>query len=62
MIAAAFDALQRELEEQIRLRMDVTRKSLLEHFDEEVGERQKVRKSQTQENLAERERWLLDLT
>jgi len=61
-IATAFDALQRELEEQIRVRMDVTRQSLLEHFDEEVGERLKVRKSKTQENLSERERWLLDLT
>lgn len=61
-IAQAFDALQRELEEQIRSRLDATRRSLLEHFDEDVGERLRVHKDKTLESLNERERWLLELT
>jgi len=61
-IATAFDALQRELEEQIQTRLEATRRSLLEHFDEDVGERLRVHKDKTLESLNERERWLLDLT
>lgn len=61
-IAQAFDALQRELEEQIQSRLDATRRSLLEHFDEDVGERLRVHKDKTLESLNERERWLLELT
>ncbi len=61
-IAKAFDALQKELEEQIRSRLDTTRRSLLEHFDEDVSERLRVHKDKTLESLNERERWLLELT
>lgn len=61
-IANAFDALQRELEQQIQSRLDATRRSLLEHFDEDVSERLRVHKDQTLESLNERERWLFELT
>ncbi|RMH57139.1 MAG: DEAD/DEAH box helicase [Candidatus Hydrogenedentota bacterium] len=42
-IDAAFAALQKELEESIRARMDKTRRELLEHFDEDVHERLRLR-------------------
>jgi hypothetical protein len=38
-IDAAFRALQQEMDERIRTRMDDTRKLLFEHFDEDVHER-----------------------
>ncbi len=38
-IDAAFRALQAELDEQIRTRLDDTRKKLFEHFDEDVHQR-----------------------
>ncbi|MEX2216180.1 MAG: SNF2-related protein [Phycisphaeraceae bacterium] len=60
-ITAAFDKLQRELEEQIQARMAVTRKSLLEHFDQDVSERLRINRDKTLETLNERERWLLEL-
>ncbi|MGI6460433.1 MAG: SNF2-related protein [Candidatus Hydrogenedentales bacterium] len=61
-IANAFDALQQELEDQIRSRLDATRRSLLEHFDTDVSERLRVHKDKTLESLNQRERWLLELT
>ncbi len=42
-IAAAFQALQAEMDETIRTRMDDTRKLLLEHFDEDVHQRLRLR-------------------
>jgi hypothetical protein len=50
-IADAFAALQAEMEQSIASRMDDTRKSLLEHFDEDVHTRLKVRLDQTQHSL-----------
>lgn len=38
-IDAAFSALQSEMDEQIRTRMDDTRRTLFEHFDEDVHQR-----------------------
>ncbi|MCX7013250.1 MAG: SNF2-related protein [Candidatus Sumerlaeota bacterium] len=38
-IDAAFHALQAEMDEQIRTRMDDTRRTLFEHFDEDVHQR-----------------------
>ena len=38
-IDAAFRALQREMDEQIRTRLDDTRRTLFEHFDDEVHQR-----------------------
>ena len=45
-IAAAFDELQKELEEVIIERIESTRKSLLENFDEEVVNKLRVRQSE----------------
>jgi ERCC4-related helicase len=50
-ITAAFDALQQELEESIAARMDDTRRALLEHFDEDVHARLKIRLEDTRAQL-----------
>lgn len=50
-IDAAFTALQQELDEQIRNRLDETRQLLLEHFDEDVHERLRLRLADTQAHL-----------
>jgi hypothetical protein len=42
-IDAAFQALQAEMDEQIRARMDDTRRALFEHFDEDVHQRLRLR-------------------
>ena len=42
-IEAAFKALQSELDEQIRTRLDEARETLFEHFDEDVHERLRLR-------------------
>ena len=42
-IDAAFRALQAEMDEQIRSRMDDTRRTLFEHFDEDVHQRLRLR-------------------
>lgn len=42
-IDAAFRALQAEMEEQIRSRLDDTRRALFEHFDEDVHQRLRLR-------------------
>ena len=61
-ITAAFDALQAELDVTIQARLAETRQALLEHFDEDVGARLRLRQSSTRESLSQRERWLFDLT
>lgn len=61
-IQAAFDALQAELEEQVKSRMAETRQALLENFDEDVQARLKVHRKEAHASLSERERWLLSLT
>lgn len=50
-ISLAFDALQAELDEQIKSRMDDTRKALLEHFDEDVHARLRLRLENAREQL-----------
>jgi superfamily II DNA or RNA helicase len=42
-IDAAFRALQDEMDEQIRTRLDDTRRALFEHFDEDVHQRLRLR-------------------
>lgn len=42
-IDAAFQTLQAEMDEQIRTRLDDTRRVLLEHFDEDVHQRLRLR-------------------
>lgn len=61
-IAAAFDQLQSDLDDQIQSRMEDTREVLLENFDEDVAARLKVHRDKTLESLSEREQWLLNLT
>jgi hypothetical protein len=61
-IAAAFDDLQADLDEQITARMSETRQRLLENFDEDVQARLRVHRDQAQASLDERGRMLLNLT
>ena len=50
-IDAAFAALQAELDAQIHARMEETRRKLLEHFDEDVHQRLRVRLHDAQAQL-----------
>ena len=50
-IDTAFDALQKELEDTIRERMDDARHKLLENFDEDVHARLRVNLGETREQL-----------
>ncbi len=50
-IQTAFEALQKELDESIQMRLKDTRKVLLEHFDEDVHDRLKGSLIGTQEKL-----------
>ena len=50
-IDAAFQALQVEMDETIRARLDDTRKQLFEHFDEEVHQRLKLQLEDTKAQL-----------
>ena len=57
-IDAAFNALQEEMERQIRSRMQQVRQTLLEHFDEEVHNRFRNFMSETQTHLGQVEEML----
>ena len=61
-IEAAFDELQAQLDEQIQHRMDDTRRALLEHFDEDVHARLKLRLADAREQLDRVGRKFWDLT
>ena len=61
-IDAAFKALRDELDEQIRARMDDTRRALLEHFDEDVHARLKLRLETTRAQLDQVGRKFWDVT
>jgi len=50
-IASAFRQLRAELDEQIRTRMDDTRKLLLEHFDEDVHSRLRLQLENAKQQL-----------
>jgi len=60
-IQAAFDEIQRELEEQFQGKMAQARRSLLENFDEEVARRLKTCENAAKETLSLYERWLYSL-
>lgn len=60
-IQAAFDALQRELEEQIAEGMATARRALLDNFDSEVHDRLRVHKDTVKASLDTQQRLLLDL-
>lgn len=61
-IKKSFDNLQKELETQIEEGMKVTRKKLLENFDEAVHERLKMSLDQSKQYLNKFEQWLWSLT
>jgi ERCC4-related helicase len=61
-IQTAFDALQAELSVEIGDSMQNTRQKLLEHFDEEVNERLKIRVEQSQNALNRFEQVLMRLS
>ena len=50
-IDAAFKALQAEMDEQIRTRLDETRRVLFEHFDEDVHQRLRLKLADAQAQL-----------
>ena len=50
-IDAAFRKLQGEMDEQIRTRLDDTRRALFEHFDEDVHQRLRLQLADTQAQL-----------
>lgn len=61
-IQLAFDFLQKEMEPEIEQGIDVTRKKLLENFDEEVHEKLKINLQQSSDYLSKFENWLWQLT
>jgi len=61
-IQLAFDFLQKEMEPEIELGIDLTRKKLLENFDEEVHEKLKINLQQSTDYLTKFENWLWQLT
>lgn len=61
-IQAAFDALQKEMEMGIAEQIDITRKTLLENFDEEVHEKLRINLQQSKEYLGKFENWLWCIT
>lgn len=60
-IQAAFDEIQRELDEKIQINMAQARRALLENFDEEVARRLKTCENAARETLSLYERWLFSL-
>lgn len=61
-IQASFDELQQELEAEIDESMKLTRKKLLENFDEEVHEKLRVNLKESTEYLNKYDNWLWELT
>lgn len=61
-INASFDRLQEELSSQIAEAMTSARRSLLEHFDDEVQEKLRIRAANAQEQLGRYEQMLMELT
>lgn len=57
-----FNALQKELEEQIDEKMQQTRQKLLENFDEEVHEKLKISDRESSDYLTKFDNWLWQLT
>ncbi len=61
-IQLAFDFLQKEMESGIEEQIDVTRKKLLENFDEEVHEKLRINLKESREYLSKFENWLWQIT
>lgn len=60
-IDSAFNVLQTEMQLEIRTEMQRTRQSLMEHFDDEVREKLRVRGEETQAQLNRHEQLLMML-
>ncbi|MDN3473640.1 SNF2-related protein [Pseudoalteromonas sp. APC 3355] len=61
-IEAAFEALQKELEADINVKMQQTQEALLEHFDEDIHDLLKVKLDQANERLDKVSRWFWAVT
>ena len=61
-IQQSFDELQKELESRIDEQINITRKKLLENFDEEVHEKLKINLKQSEEYLSKYQSWLWEIT
>jgi superfamily II DNA/RNA helicase len=61
-IQYSFDFLQQELDEQIQAKLQNTRQTLLENFDEQVHEKLRVNRLASQKYLNRYEQWLWQLT
>ncbi|MBV5343056.1 DEAD/DEAH box helicase, partial [bacterium] len=61
-IQAAFDRLQQDMETGIEEQIDITRKKLLENFDEEVHEKLRINLLESKDYLNKFENWLWQLT
>lgn len=61
-IQKAFDELQQDMESGILEQMEITRKSLLENFDEEVHEKLRLNLKQSREYIGKFETWLWEVT
>ncbi len=61
-IATEFNQLQKRLEPEIEQSINVTRKKLLENFDQEVQEKLKINLQQSKDYLSKFESWLWQLT
>jgi len=61
-IQQAFEVLQRDLEAEISDAMTNTRQKLLEHFDDEVRDKLKIRDEETKAYIKKYEQLLMDLT
>lgn len=57
-IQIAFDELQQDMESGIAEQIDITRKTLLENFDEEVHEKLRINLQQSKDYLSKFENWL----
>ena len=57
-----FNALQKDLEQQIDEKMQQTRKKLLENFDEEVHEKLKIKDRESSDYLTKFDNWLWQIT
>ena len=60
-IRQAFDNMQIDIEKQIESKMEETRRSLLENFDEEVQQKLKICEETTRDKLSQYEKWLFNL-
>lgn len=61
-IIEQFDLLQKELDEQINIKMLSTRETLLANFDDEVLDKLKIRLSESREYINKYEQWLWAVT